>query len=349
MPLAAEKAERPMIQDCIRSAVGGQSLTQDQAEAVMQEILEGQASPAQIAGLAVALRMKGETVEELTGFTKVMRARGTAVPHRQADLLDTCGTGGDGSNTFNISTTVALVAAGAGVVVAKHGNRAMSSASGSADVLEALGVKVGLSDFQVGRCIDEIGVGFMFAQAFHPALKHAAIPRRELGVRTFFNLLGPLSNPAGAKRQLVGVFDGDFVEPVAAVLARLGTERAWVVHGLDGMDELSTCDETRVAEVKDGKVRGFYVGPGDLGLAEADPRDLAGGDAAANAQATLAVLSGEKGPRRDIVLLNAAAALLVAGAAGSIQAALPIAVQSIDGGSAAAKLEALKRLSNSFV
>jgi anthranilate phosphoribosyltransferase len=337
-----------MIQDCIRSAVGGESLTQDQAEAVLVEILEGKASPAQIAGLAVALRMKGETVEELTGFTKAMRAKGATVPHKHPVVLDTCGTGADGSKTFSISTTVAFVAAGAGVVVAKHGNRAMSSATGSADVLEALGVKVDLGEAQVGRCIDEIGMGFMFAQAFHPALKHAAIPRRELGVRTFFNLLGPLSNPAGAKRQLVGVFDGDFVEPVAEVLARLGTERAWVVHGLDGMDELSTCDETRVAEVKDGKVRGFYMNPADLGLPMAEPRDLAGGDAAANAKATLAVLGGAKGPHRDIVLLNASAALLVAGAAPTIQAALPIAVRSIDGGSAAGKLEALKRLSNSF-
>src|SRR5665213_21053 len=220
-----------MIQDCIRSVVGGASLTQGQAEEVMQEILEGRASSAQIAGLAVALRMKGESVDELTGFAKVMRAKATVVPHGRPWVLDTCGTGGDGSRTFNISTTVAIVAAGAGVAVAKHGNRAMSSASGSADVLQALGVKVDLNESQAGRCIDEIGVGFLFAQSFHPAMKHAAIPRRELGVRTFFNLLGPLSNPAGAKRQLVGVFEGDFVEPVAEVLARLGAEHAWVVHG----------------------------------------------------------------------------------------------------------------------
>jgi anthranilate phosphoribosyltransferase len=337
-----------MIQDCIRSAVGGDSLSQAQAEEVMLEILEGKASPAQIAGLAVALRMKGETVDELTGFAKVMRAKGISVPHKHPVVLDTCGTGADGSKTFSISTTTALVAAGAGVVVAKHGNRAMSSSTGSADVLQALGVKVELTEAQVGRCIDEIGMGFMFAQAFHPAMRHAAVPRRELGVRTFFNLLGPLSNPAGAKRQIVGVFDGDFVEPVAEVLVRLGTEHAWVVHGLDGMDELSTCDETRVAEVKDGKVRSFYLSAGDLGLAQALPGDLAGGDAAANARMTLAVLKGEKGPHRDIVLLNSAAALLVAGVAPSIQAALPVAAHSIDSGAAAAKLEALKRLSSSF-
>ena len=337
-----------MIQDCIRCAIGGNSLTQEQAEEVMHEILEGRASSAQIAGLAVALRMKGETVTELTGFAKVMREMATAVPHRHPSVLDTCGTGGDGSRTFNISTTVALVAAGAGLAVAKHGNRAVSSASGSADVLQALGVKVDLTETEAGRCLDEIGVGFLFAPALHAAMKHAAIPRRELGVRTFFNLLGPLSNPAGAKRQLVGVFDGDFVEPVAEVLARLGAERAWVVHGLDGMDELTTCDETRVAEVRDGKVRGFYLNARDLGLPEADPKDLLGGDAAANAKATLAVLAGDKGPHRDIVLLNAAAALLIGGAAETIQAALPLAASSIDSGSAGKKLEALKRLSSSF-
>jgi anthranilate phosphoribosyltransferase len=337
-----------MIQDCIRSAVGGNSLSTAQAEEAMREILDGKATPVQIAGLAVALRMKGETVDELTGFARIMREKAVPVPHKHAVVLDTCGTGADGSGTFNISTTVALVAAGAGVVVAKHGNRAMSSATGGADVLQALGVKVDLDGEQAGRCLDEIGIAFLFAQALHASMKHAALPRRELGVRTFFNLLGPLSNPAGAKRQLVGVFDGDFVEPVAEVLARLGTERAWVVHGLDGMDELSTCDESRVAEVRDGKVRSFYVKASDLGLAEAHPGDLQGGDADANAKATLAVLAGEAGPHRDIVLLNASAALLVAGMADSIQAALPLAQQSIDSGAAAKKLDLLKRLSNSF-
>jgi anthranilate phosphoribosyltransferase len=337
-----------MIQDCIRSAIGGNSLTQSQAEDVMREILEGQASPAQIAGLAVALRMKGESIDELTGFSKVMREKASVVTHKQAHVLDTCGTGGDGSHTFNISTTVALVAAGAGVAVAKHGNRAISSKTGSADVLQALGVKVDLSEADAGRCIDEIGVGFLFAPALNAAMRHAAVPRRELGVRTFFNLLGPMSNPAGSRRQLVGVFDGDFVEPVAEVLLRLGAEHAWVVHGLDGMDELTTCDETRVAEVKDGKVRSFYLSPGDLGIEQANPKDLRGEDAQANAKATLAVLAGDKGPHRDIVLYNAAAALLVGGAATTIQAALPLAAESIDSGNAGRKLEALKRLSNSF-
>jgi len=335
-----------MIQQCIRAVVGGNHLSRQEAEAAMEQILTGQATPSQIAALAVALRMKGETVDELAGFAHVMRQKATHVPHQDPDVLDTCGTGGDGSNTFNISTTVALVAAGAGVRVAKHGNRAMSSQAGSADLLHELGVKIDLDAQGVGRCIDEIGIGFMLAPAMHGAMKHAGPTRKEIGVRTFFNLLGPLSNPAGAKRQLVGVFEGDFVEPVAAVLAQLGAERAWVVHGLDGLDELTTTDDTRVAEVKDGKVRSFYVSPQELGLELADPKDLKGGDPAMNAALTLAVLKGGSGPRRDIVLLNAAAALVVAGKAASLKEGLPLAAQSIDSGAALKKLEDLKRLSN---
>jgi anthranilate phosphoribosyltransferase len=336
------------MQEFIRLAVGGEHLSEAQAEKAMGMILGGEATPAQIAALAIALRMKGETVGELTGFARVMRAKAAQVPHQHADVLDTCGTGGDGSGSFNISTTVALVAAGAGAKVAKHGNKAISSASGSADVLQALGVKVDLSAEQAGRCLDQIGVGFLFAPALHGAMKHAALPRREMGVRTFFNLLGPLSNPAGAKRQLVGVFDGDFVEPVAQVLANLGAERAWVVHGLDGLDELSTCDESRVAEVKDGKVRSFFVNAADLGLPAATSLDLKGGDAAVNAAATLAVLKGQAGPKRDIVLLNAAASLLIAGLAEDLKQGLNLAAASIDGGRALQKLEDLKRLSQSF-
>jgi anthranilate phosphoribosyltransferase len=312
----------------------------------MQAILNGEATPVQIAAFAIALRMKGETVEEVTGFAQVMRAMAAKVPHHQADALDTCGTGGDGSGTFNISTTVALVAAGAGVPVAKHGNKAMSSASGSADVLQALGVKVDLNGIQAGRCLDEAGICFMFAPAMHGAMKHAAVPRREMGVRTFFNLLGPLSNPAGAQRQLVGVFEADWVEPIAQVLANLGTVHAMVVHGLDGLDELTVCDDTRVAEVKDGKVRSYYVNPQELGLDLAVPGDLKGGDAAVNAQATLGVLRGEPGPHRDIVLLNAAAALVVAGKAATLREGLPLAAHSIDSGAALKKLDALKEFSN---
>ncbi len=337
-----------LIQECIREAVAGRGLTRERAEEAMAEILEGRATPAQIAGLAVALRMKGETVDELTGFAAVMRAKGARVPHRHPVLLDTCGTGGDGSGTFNISTTVALVAAGAGVPVAKHGNRAISSRTGSSEVLGELGVRVDLAPEQAGACLDEIGVAFLFAPVMHSAMRHAGGVRSELGVRTFFNLLGPLSNPAGADRQLVGVFDGDFVEPLAEVLCRLGVARAWVVHGLDGLDELTVCDETRVAEVRDGRVRSFFVRPADLGLAEAEPEALKGGDAAANAAATLAVLRGERGARRDVVLLNAAAALLVAGVAADLKTALPLAERSLDSGAALAKLEALRRVSNSF-
>lgn len=336
------------MKDFIRAAVGGEHLSQAQAEAAMRSMLSGEATPAQIAALAVALRMKGETVSELTGFAKVMREHAAKVPHHQSSLLDTCGTGGDGSGTFNISTTVALVAAGAGAKVAKHGNRAMSSASGSADVLQALGVKVDLDGDQAARCLDEIGVCFLFAQALHGSMRHAAPVRQQIGIRTFFNLLGPLSNPAGARRQVVGVFDGDFVETVAQVLANLGAERAWVVHGLDGLDELSICDETRVAEVRNGKVRSFFLDPGDLGLPRARLLDLKGGDAAANAAATLEILQGAQGPRRDIVLLNAAAALVVAGLAEDLRAGMELAAASIDQGRALEKLEQLKRLSQSF-
>lgn len=335
-----------LMQDAIRAVVGGDHLDQAQAESVMQAILNGEATPAQIAALAIALRMKGETVEEVTGFAKVMRAMAVKVPHHRPDAVDTCGTGGDGSGTFNISTTVALVAAGAGVPVAKHGNKAMSSSSGSADVLQALGVKVDLNGVQAGRCLDEVGICFMSALAMHGSMKHAGLPRKEMGVRTFFNLLGPLTNPAGARRQLVGVFDGDWVEPIAQVLANLGTEHALVVHGLDGLDELTTCDDTRVAEVKDGKVRSFYVNPQELGLDLAEPADLKGGDAAANAALTLAILRGELGPHRDIVLLNAAAALVVAGQAASLREGLPPAARSIDSGAALKKLDALKAFSN---
>jgi len=337
-----------MIQDAIKLVVTGQDLTEDQAAEAMAEIMEGKATSAQIAGLVIALRMKGERTDEITGFARTMRAKATAVPHSQPILLDTCGTGGDGSGSFNISTTVAIVAASAGAKVAKHGSIAQSSQSGSADVLTALGVKIALEPAQVGRCIDEIGIGFLFAPALHAAMKHAGPARKELGVRTLFNLLGPLTNPAGAKRQLLGVFEGDFVEPLAGVLQRLGTEQAWVVHGHDGLDELTTTDESRVAELKDGKVRSFYLDPDDLGLARASVSDFKGGDAALNAQLTLAVLKGEGGPRRDIVLLNAGAALTVAGLAPNLKEGMELAAKAIDAGKATEKLEALKRLSQAL-
>jgi anthranilate phosphoribosyltransferase len=337
-----------MIQDAIKLVVTGQDLSEDQAAEAMAEIMDGKATSAQIAGLVIALRMKGERTDEITGFARTMRAKATAVPHKQTVLLDTCGTGGDGSGSFNISTTVAIVAAGAGAKVAKHGSIAQSSQSGSADVLTALGVKIALTPEQVGRCIDEIGIGFLFAPALHAAMKHAGPTRKELGVRTLFNLLGPLTNPAGAKRQLIGVFEGDFVEPLAGVLQRLGAEQAWVVHGHDGLDELTTTDESRVAELKDGKVRSFYLDPDDLGLARASLSDFKGGDAALNAQLSLAVLQGESGPRRDIVLLNAGAALTVAGLAPNLKEGMQAAAKAIDAGKATEKLEALKRLSQAL-
>jgi anthranilate phosphoribosyltransferase len=338
-----------MIQEALKLVVRGQDLSEAEAAEAMTEILEGKATSAQIAGLAVGLRMKGENIEELTGFARVMRAKATPVPHRQGGaLLDTCGTGGDGSGSFNISTTVALVAAGAGAKVAKHGNRALSSQSGSADVLAALGVKIELTPEQVGRCIDEVGIGFLFAPALHGAMKHAGPTRKELGVRTFFNLLGPLTNPAGAKRQLIGVFESDFTELLAGVLQRLGAERAWVVHGLDGLDELTLTDETRVAELKDGKVKNFFIDPSDFGFASATLSDLKGGDAAMNAGMTMAVLQGGTGARRDIVLLNAGAALLLAGLAETLKEGVELAAQAIDQGRALKTLESLKSLSQSF-
>lgn len=337
-----------MIQEALQLVITGQDISEEQAALVMAEIMEGQATAAQIAGFAVAMRMKGERTDELAGFARTMRFKATPVPHHQASLLDTCGTGGDGHNTFNISTTVAIVAASAGAKVAKHGNRALSSKSGSADVLTALGVKIELAPLQVGHCIDEIGLGFLFAPALHGAMKHAAAPRKELGVRTFFNLLGPLTNPAGAKRQLIGVFEGDFVEPLAGVLLRLGTEHAWVVYGHDGLDELSTTDESRVAELKDGKVRSFYLNPDDVGLSRASVSDLKGGDAELNASLTTELLKGESGARRDIVLLNAGAALLIAGMVATVKEGMQVAAKAIDTGKALEKLEALRRLSQTF-
>lgn len=334
-----------MIREAIKIVIESKSLTLDEASACMTEIMEGLATPSQIAALLVALRLKGESVEELTGFAKVMRAKATPVPHTRSLVVDTCGTGGDSSGTFNISTTAAFVAAGAGVAVAKHGNRAQSSQSGSADVLAALGVKLELTPEQVGQAIDKVGIGFLFAPALHGAMKHAGPTRKEIGVRTAFNLLGPLTNPAGAKHQVIGVFDADYVELMAAVLGQLGCQHALVVHG-DGLDELSVCGESRVAELKDGKIRGYYVNPEDYGFSLADPKDLAGGDAAANATITRAVLEGAIGPKRDIVLLNAAAALVAADACATLKEGVALAVKSIDSGAAAKKLDALIQFSN---
>lgn len=336
-----------MIRDVIKKLVDGQDLTQDEAIAAMTEIMEGEATPAQIGAFVTALRMKGESVEEIVGFAKVMREKAVKVVPKSKDLLDTCGTGGDKLNTFNISTTTMFVVAGAGVKVAKHGNRAASSTCGSADVLEALGINLNLSPAQTATCIDTVGIGFMFAPAMHPAMKHAVGPRKEIGIRTVFNLLGPLTNPAGASRQIMGVFGEEWTELIAEVLAELGAKRAMVFHGLAGLDEMSTLGETKVSELADGTVRTYTVVPEDAGLSRTSPEALSPGQGqvSGNVQALLEVLEGEKGPKRDIVLLNAAAALVVAEKAGSLREGVEIAARIIDSGAARAKLDELRQVS----
>jgi anthranilate phosphoribosyltransferase len=337
-----------LIREAIQKTVDGNDLSEAEASGVMTEIMGGEATPAQIGSLATALRIKGETVEEILGFARVMREKSLRVPHKQEVVVDTCGTGGDKSGTFNISTTAAFVVAGAGVRVAKHGNRAMSSKSGSADVLEALGVKTAMSPESMGRCIDEAGIGFLFAQALHPALKHAAAPRKEIGIRTVFNLLGPLTNPAGASHQVMGVFDQDFCEKLALVLGRLGSKKVLVVAGMDGLDEITTTDESLVAEWENGKVKSYYVEPENLGLERAEAKELKGGGADVNARITHEVLEGKKGPARDIVLLNAAAGLVAAGKASSLAQGLEIAAKSLDSGAAAGKLKKLVEVSQAL-
>lgn len=331
-----------MIRDAIKKAVEREDLTEAESIDAMTEIMDGEATPAQVASFITAMRMKGETVEEITGFVKVMREKSVKVRPKSQKLLDTCGTGGDKLNTFNISTTATFVTAGAGVAIAKHGNRAASSSCGSADVLEALGVSIALGAEQVANCIDTAGIGFMFAPAMHPAMKNAGGPRKEIGVRTVFNILGPMTNPAGAKRQVIGVFSPDLTEKMARVLQALGTERAMVFHGMAGLDEMSTLGETRVSELKDGEVRTYTITPADAGLETAQPEHLAAGEGsiADNVAALLKILDGEKGPRRDIVLLNAAAALVVAEIAADLVEGVALAAKSIDSGAA---LEALER------
>jgi anthranilate phosphoribosyltransferase len=330
-----------MIQSAIGRLVQGESLSVDQARAAMEHILAGEATPSQIAALAIAMRMKGETPDEIAGMASAMRHRLPVIHTRRSPLLDTCGTGGDNAGTFNISTTVAIVTASCGVAVAKHGNRAVSSRTGSADVLESLGVRLDLTPESAARSLDLLGITFLFAPHYHTALRHAGATRREIGVRTFFNVLGPLTNPAGATMQLLGVFSDGLVRTVAEVLKQLGSERAWVVHGRDGLDELTVFDKTHVAELKGGEIHEFEVDPASLGLARDDRREIAGGDAAANAERVRAVLAGEKGAARDIVVLNTAAALVVSGAAPGLEAGVKRAAQAIDNGSAAAKLAEL--------
>jgi anthranilate phosphoribosyltransferase len=316
-------------------------LTVDEAMQAMGAIMDGQASPAQMAGLLVGLRLKGERPQEIVGFARAMRERAVPLPRVIDDVVDTCGTGGDGGATFNVSSATALVVAACGVRVAKHGNRAVSSRCGSADVLEALGVTTMGTPETVVECLEQVGIGFCFAPVFHPSMKRAAETRRDLGIRTAFNLLGPLTNPAGARRQIVGVPRPELTELVARALAMLGSERAWVVHGADGMDEISTVGYTKISECRNGFVRTFHLHPSDVGLPKADPAALAGGDAAFNAARIREVLSGVGGAPRNIVLLNAGAALLVAGHATTLHDGLDMAAAAIDSGRAHATLEHL--------
>ena len=331
------------MKEFISKVVEGKNLSGEEAEQAMKLIMSGKATPAQIAGFLTALRMKGETIDEIAAFARVMRQFAVQInPRVQGRLVDTCGTGGDRVKTFNISTIAAFVVAGAGVAIAKHGNRSVTSKAGSADLLEALGVNLELSPERVESIIESTGIGFMFAPLFHGAMKHAIGPRREIGIRTVFNVLGPLTNPANAQAQVLGVFDAALVEPLARVLARLGVEHALVVHGLEGMDEISTCGETLVAELKGGEVETYRIAPEDFGIERASPEELAGRDAQGNAEIARALLQAEEeGARRDIVVLNAAAGIYVAGRAKSIHSAIGMAERSIDSGRAHEKLLAL--------
>jgi anthranilate phosphoribosyltransferase len=352
-----------MILDALhRLTSHSQSLARVEAREVMAEVLAGKCTDAQIAAVLIALRMKGETVEEIVGFAEAIRAAAAPLPIRGAEalavsgtgrdalaedsLVDTSGTGGDASGTFNISTATALVTAGAGVRVAKHGNRSISSKCGSADVVEALGINIQLSPERAAQCLRDVGICFLYAPNLHPAMKQVQTVRRELRMRTMFNLLGPLTNPARASGQVVGVYSLDLVEKLAEALSMLGLHRALVVHGLDGLDEITITGATRVAEAREGSVRSYEVEPEEFGMARATLQEIAGGDATENAAIIRAVLAGEKSPRRDAVLLNAAAALVAAGRADRIADAIPLAAQSIDSGAAAGKLEALARFTS---
>ncbi|MBU0566700.1 anthranilate phosphoribosyltransferase [bacterium] len=335
-----------MIKEAIGRVVSCEDLKENEMVRVMDEIMSGQATPAQIGAFITGLRIKGETVEEITGAAKVMREKATCIRTKSSKVVDTCGTGGDEASTFNISTAAAFVAAGAGLTVAKHGNRSVSSKCGSADVLLELGVNLDVDVAMVEECLDEIGIGFLFAPLLHGAMKYAIGPRREIGIRTIFNILGPLTNPASARYQVMGVYDGSLTEPLANVLKNLGSEHVFVVHGEDGLDEATLTTGTRVSELKDGKVRTYYIKPSDFGFEPCQASDLTGGEPGENARILLDVLGGEKGPRRDIVLLNAALAIVAAKEAENLEEGIKIAANSIDSGKALEKLELLKQKTN---
>lgn len=349
-----------MIREAIEKAVKGRDLTEHEMRDAFSEIMSGTAAPAQIGAFVTALRMKGETVEEITAAARVMRERALHIGPGQGGvdidrdeinvdeetIIDTCGTGGSGTNTFNISTTVAFVVAGCGLKVAKHGNRSASSQCGSADVLEALGVKLDVPPDLVQRCLLEIGIGFLYAPLFHGAMKHAVEPRRQIGIRTIFNILGPLANPANATSQVLGVYDPKLTEVMARVLKNLGSRRAFVVYGMDTLDEITITGRTRVSELKNGRVRTYFVTPADFGLKRARLDDIEGGDAKMNAAIVTAVLGGERSPRRDVVLMNASAALVAGAKAPNFRTGVKLAAQAIDSGAAYEKLTRLIEITN---
>lgn len=337
-----------MLKQAIQKLLKREDLNEQEIMDAMNCIMEGNATQAQIGSFLTALRFKGETVEEITGCARVMREKSERISPDVEYCIDTCGTGGDGGKTFNVSTAAAIVAAAGGASVAKHGNRAMSSSSGSADVFEALGVNIALTPDQVRECIEKLGIGFMFAQAFHKSMKHAAGPRKELGIKTVFNILGPLTNPANARGQVLGVFDENLTDVMASVLHKLGCERALIVHGMDGLDEITTTAPTKVSELKDGNISSYYMDATDFGLARASGNDLKGGDATANAEIIKSILAGKKGPARDIVLVNAAAALYVAKVVDNIKDGIRLAADLVDTGRASSKLKEFCEFTGSF-
>ena len=338
-----------MLTPLLEKLVRHEDLTTEEASAVMNEVMEGRATPTALAGILAAMAMKGERPAEIVGFARTMRAHAVRLSAPASDVFDTCGTGGDRSGTFNISSAAAVVVAACGVKVAKHGNRSVSSRCGSADVFEQLGVNIAASPAVVERTLSDANIAFFFAPTFHPAMKHSGPTRRELGIRTVFNLLGPLTNPAGATRQIVGVPRSELTEPIARALMLLGSARAWVVHGADGIDEISTTGHTKVSECRDGAVNTFYIHPSDFGVSKASPDELRGGDAVQNAGIIRHVLSGQRGAHRDVVVFNAGAALFVAGKVSSVDDGIRAAEAAIESGAASATLAAMVRLSNAEV
>ncbi len=334
------------IREAIGRLVNRVDLSEEETISVMNQIMTGGATPLQVSAFLTALRMKGETVQEITGAARVMREKAHRVKVRADRVIDTCGTGGDQKETLNVSTTAAFVVAGSGVAVAKHGNRSVSSRSGSADVLAALGVKIDAPKERVEECLEKIGIGFLFAPLLHEAMKYAVQPRREIGIRTIFNLLGPLTNPAGATHQLIGIYDGELTSSIANVLKNLGTVRAMVVHGLEGLDEISLCGPTKVAELRNGQVSDYILSPEEMGLKKCRLEELRGGSPEECAAILRGILRGEKGPKRDVVLLNSGAALYVSEAVDSIAKGVRLAAESIDSGKAQEKLDQLVRMTN---